>query len=435
MSSLFANIVQPAFTQAEKAINSDPEIAISANDLNLHFALKSNDSTLIHVVSQTGNFALSLGVETSTEAFILNAPEGSWCGFFDKQLRLPFQSFWGMLRVLGPDKGVLISGDNEAFAKFCRVWRLVLDHLRDAVHGRARIVASAASYDEGTEEDNIIGRYIWADTPYGKTKIFCETAGSGPQHILFLHTAGADARQFHTIMNNKIAQERCSMYAFDLPGHGRSYPGATQFPGSYRLDEDSYIDIIGKVVRKLNLHRPIVCGASMAGHICLAVAMRADEIGVGGVIPCEASDHVSALVDHYAVGTLQNESILNPERVCGLISPTAPAIYRQLTWWIYSSQATGIFPGDLKFYFNGWDGRDRARLIDTKKCPVYMLTGEYDYSCTVAASRATAEKIPGAVFEEMKGLGHFPMTEQPAVFLPYFLRALDFIQQSNAVPS
>ncbi|KKP07850.1 hypothetical protein THAR02_00058 [Trichoderma harzianum] len=337
MSSLFANIVQPAFTQAEKAINSDPEIAISANDLNLHFALKSNDSTLIY----------------------------------------------GMLRVLGPDKGVLISGDNEAFAKFCRVWRLVLDHLRDAVHGRATIVASAASYEEGTED----------------------------------------------------AQERCSMYAFDLPGHGRSYPGATQFPGSYRLDEDSYIDIIGKVVQKLNLHRPIVCGASMAGHICLAVAMRADEIGVGGVIPCEASDHISALVDHYAVGTLQNESILNPERVCGLISPTAPAIYRQLTWWIYSSQATGIFPGDLKFYFNGWDGRDRARLIDTKKCPMYMLTGEYDYSCTAAASRATAEKIPGAVFEEMKGLGHFPMTEQPAVFLPYFLRALDFIQQSNALPS
>ncbi|KAL6699277.1 alpha/beta hydrolase fold family protein [Trichoderma pleuroticola] len=403
MSSYFANIVQPALSQAEKAINSDLEIAISANNLNLHFALKSNDSTLIHVVSQTGNFALSLGEKTSTEAFILNAPEESWRGFFDKQLRPPFQSFWGMLRVLGPDGGVRISGDNEAFAKFCRVWRLVLDHLRDAVHGRARVAVSAASYEEGTEDDDITGRYIWVDTSYGKAKIF--------------------------------SQKRCSMYAFDLPGHGRSYPGATQFPGSYRLDEDSYIDIIGKVIRKLNLHRPIVCGASMAGHICLAVAMRADEINIGGAIPCEASDYVSALVDHYAVGTLQNESILNPERVCGLISPTAPAIYRQLTWWIYSSQAAGIFPGDLKFYFNGWDGRDRACLIDTKKCPVYMLTGEYDYSCTVAASRATAEKIPGAVFEEMEGLGHFPMTEQPAAFLPYFLCALDFIQQSNVVPS
>jgi pimeloyl-ACP methyl ester carboxylesterase len=433
MSSVFANTVQPALSRAEKALNSDPEIAISAAGLNLHFALKASDSVLIHVVSKTGNFSLSLGKETSAEAFILNAPEESWRGFFTERLQPPFQSFWGMLRVLGQEKGVFVSGDNESFAKSCRVWRLVLDRLRDAVHGPKRAAVSAISYEEGTEDDDIIGRYVWIDTPFGRTKIFCESAGSGPQHILFLHTAGADSRQFHSLMNDKTAQARCSMYAFDLPGHGRSYPGETQFPGGYKLDEESYIDIIGKIIGKLNLHRPIVCGASMAGHICLAVAIRASELNVGGVIPCEASDHVAALKDHYAVGALQNESILNSERVCGLISPTAPAIYYQLTWWIYSSQAAGIFPGDLKFYFNGWDGRDRTPLIDTKKCPVYMLTGEYDYSCTVAASKATAEKIPGAIFEEMQGLGHFPMTEQPKIFLPYFLRALDFIQQSNSV--
>jgi len=28
-------------------------------------------------------------------------------------------------------------------------------------------------------------------------------------------------------------------------------------------------------------------------------------------------------------------------------------------------------------YFGGWDGRSRMSGIDTKKCPVYMLTGEY----------------------------------------------------------
>lgn len=44
-----------------------------------------------------------------------------------------------------------------------------------------------------------------------------------------------------------------------------------------------------------------------------------------------------------------------------------------------------------------------------------MLTGEYDYSCTTEASKATADKIPGAVFEPMKDLGHFPLTENPEV--------------------
>lgn len=221
------------------------------------------------------------------------------------------------------------------------------------------------------------------------------------------------------------------MYAFDMPGHGRSYPGSKQVPEGYGLDEDSYIDAIAQVIKKLKLHRPIISGASMAGHVCLAVAIRSGELGVIGVIPCEACDHLPFNQPIYELPGDLNESILNPERVCGMISPTAPAIYYRLIWWIYSSQGVKMFPGDLEFYFKGWDGRSRMHLINTNACPVYMLTGEYDYSCTPVASRATAEKIPGAVFTEMKGLGHFPMSEDPKAFIPHFVNGLDFIQKAH----
>jgi hypothetical protein len=40
-----------------------------------------------------------------------------------------------------------------------------------------------------------------------------------------------------------------------------------------------------------------------------------------------------------------------------------------------------------------------------------MLTGEYDYSCAVELSQATAEKIPGVKFQAMPGIGHFPFAE------------------------
>ena len=63
--------------------------------------------------------------------------------------------------------------------------------------------------------------------------------------------------------------------------------------------------------------------------------------------------------------------------------------------------------------------------IDTGKCPVIMLTGEYDYSCTPEISRATAEKIPGAEFQVMQGLGHFPMAENPGRFLHYLRPVLE----------
>jgi pimeloyl-ACP methyl ester carboxylesterase len=84
---------------------------------------------------------------------------------------------------------------------------------------------------------------------------------------------------------------------------------------------------------------------------------------------------------------------------------------------MYSGQAYGIFHGDLDFYFGGFDARDRVASIDVKKCPIYFLTGEYDWSTTPEMSQATAKKIQGANFSSMKGLGHFPATEDPQKFV------------------
>lgn len=61
----------------------------------------------------------------------------------------------------------------------------------------------------------------------------------------------------------------------------------------------------------------------------------------------------------------------------------------------------------------GWDGRSRMSSIDTKKCPVYMLTGEYDWSNTPEMGQATCDKIKGGKHQAMKGMGHFPATENP----------------------
>ena len=52
-------------------------------------------------------------------------------------------------------------------------------------------------------------------------------------------------------------------------------------------------------------------------------------------------------------------------------------------------------------------------------CPVYLLTGEYDYSCRPENSQATAARIEGAQCTIMEKLGHFPMSENPEQFRPY----------------
>jgi pimeloyl-ACP methyl ester carboxylesterase len=88
----------------------------------------------------------------------------------------------------------------------------------------------------------------------------------------------------------------------------------------------------------------------------------------------------------------------------------------------------GVFKGDLHFYRVDGDFRDRVGQIDTTRCPLYLLTGEYDFSCTPEDSRLTAEKIPGARFTVMTEIGHFPMAENPAQFRRYLLPVLDEIR-------
>jgi pimeloyl-ACP methyl ester carboxylesterase len=126
-----------------------------------------------------------------------------------------------------------------------------------------------------------------------------------------------------------------------------------------------------------------------------------------------------------------NQSLFNPDWIYGMMAPSSPAVNKQLIWHLYSGQAYGIFHGDLDFYFGGFDARDRVASIDVKKCPIYFLTGEYDWSTTPAMSKATADKISGAMMKSMPGLGHFPATENPAKFVPHLLEAIEWIHKTR----
>ncbi len=88
----------------------------------------------------------------------------------------------------------------------------------------------------------------------------------------------------------------------------------------------------------------------------------------------------------------------------------------------------GVFKGDLHFNSADGDVSDRLREIDADRCPVFMLTGEYDHSCTPKASQGTAALIDGADLNIMDGSGHFPMSENPAAFRNHLLPISEKIQ-------
>ena len=71
-----------------------------------------------------------------------------------------------------------------------------------------------------------------------------------------------------------------------------------------------------------------------------------------------------------------------------------------------------------------FDLRNLASEIDTSRTGVHILSGEYDYSGTVELGREAHEAIRGSTWAEMKGVGHFPMSENPDAFISYLLPIL-----------
>lgn len=255
----------------------------NAIDKPATFGIKSSgsDNTLLIKVNN-GSATTSTG--TSKDAlFTLSALPEQWEQHFHPVPKMPYQSYWGMFGMNIKQKGIEVLGDQTSFAHWTHVWRRVLELAHDAHCGPMPV-----DEDPAEEEDHITGRYVYLEAPiWGRSKIFYEWAGEGKQAIVFLHTAGSDSRQYHGVMNDARMRKKCTMYAFDLPGHGRSFPSRHYFPGAHTNTEDSYVGIIAAFVKELGLRRPIICGASMAGQVCLAVAMRHKEVGAAGTIPMQ----------------------------------------------------------------------------------------------------------------------------------------------------
>ena len=77
---------------------------------------------------------------------------------------------------------------------------------------------------------------------------------------------------------------------------------------------------------------------------------------------------------------------------------------------------------------------EQLAAIDARRCPLYLLTGEYDYSCTTEGTLEVARRT-GAQATIMKDLGHFPMSENPEKFIGYLLPVLEEIHAGRNAAS
>ncbi len=273
----------------------------------------------------------------------------------------------------------------------------------------------------------IVGRYGEFDFQGRKFRLYFEEAGTGIP-LLCLHTAGSDARQWRAVLNDAEITRHFRVIAFDMPWHGKSSPPAGWQNEDYRLTTDSYTALIMSVVRALGLERPVVMGCSIGGRIVLELALRHAR-ALRALIGLQSG----AYVERYYDASWLDHPEVHGSRACGavaygLMSPLSPEKERWETVWHYMQGGPGVFTGDLYFYQVDGDVRGRIGAIDTTVCPLYLLTGEYDYSASPRDTEAVVARVKGARFVPMKNLGHFPMSENPEAFLGYLRPVLEEIR-------
>lgn len=279
--------------------------------------------------------------------------------------------------------------------------------------------------------ESITGRYVNLAIGGTPQRIYFEEAGQG-RPVVCLHTAGADTRQWRFILNDDAFTRSNRFFAFDMPWHGKSLPPEGFETAEYLLTTEAYIETVLAFCSALDLEKPLLAGCSMGGRIALQLAaLHPDRFS--GFIAIEASDFQPAWYD---IDWFHRPDAHGGEMGAALVSaniaPQAPQAERWNTQWMFMQSGPGVFRGDLSFYTRDDSLVGRLGTIETRRTPVHIMCGEYDMTCTPEDARRTADAIAGATLVVMKELGHFPMSENPVAFRPYFQEALELMDLSQA---
>lgn len=356
-------------------------------------------------------------------AFAVRGSADAWRRFWQPMPEPGFHDIFAMVK-----RGAFrIEGDLLKLMQNLLYMKEVLAAPRRLAAPERAVKESEGKKTASTVIEPIVGRYLNMSVGGRICRIYFEEAGAGIP-LVCLHTAGADGRQFRHLMLDAAVTDHFRVIAFDLPWHGKSNPPEGWHREEYRLTVDAYMETILSFCRALELDKPVVMGCSIGGRIVVKLAIdHATEFCA--LIGLEANDHHERWADH-GWATHQPDihgSEVSAGVVSGMIAPQSPETGRWESLWYYMQAGPGVFKGDLFPY----DFRDELARFEGETCPVYLLTGEYDFTVPPEGTKSAAEQIPGAEVTIMTRLGHFPMSENPAHFRTFLLPVLERIVKGS----
>ena len=354
----------------------------------------------------------------------LTAPQSLWSRLL-APVPPPFFNDLGPAQALGMQR----SGDRVVYTQYFAAIMRAIELLRPAGLQADPIRDEAAV--SGTLEQQV-GRYVHLNLEGHDYRVYFEEAGQGIP-MLLQHTAGAHGSQWRHLFDYPEITSRFRLIAYDLPYHGKSLPPVSKewWSQEYRLRGEFLRSVPLALSDALNLRKPVFMGCSVGGLLALDLAAAHPNrfravISLAGAL--KIGGDLASLREfwHPRVSGEYKARLMN-----GLMAPVSPAAYRKETTFVYSSCWPPAFLGDLHYYIEEFDLHERAGDIDTNQVGVHILSGEYDYSGTPDLGRAAHKAIPGSTFQLMRGMGHFPMSENPEKFVEYLRPVLDRIERTG----
>lgn len=395
------------FRLAMRHWNGGLRLRIGESELGLHL----KDGVLQAGIPAPGRGVVAFGGETDVWQQILAAR--------------PTRFFNDVMSNVSTGNGLVLEGDPLAHAQYYAAAMRAIELLRPDT---ADAPPLAREKGEPGRFDAPVGRYVHLDLEGHDHRIYFEEAGQGIP-ILLQHTAGCHGSQWRHLFEFPEITDRFRLIAYDLPYHGKSLPPVSKawWAKTYRLQGGFLRSIPLSLSDALELDRPVFMGCSVGGLLALDLAARHAN-RFRSVISLEGALHVGGSLGQYdLLWHPQVSSEYKARLMDGLMAPSSPTPYRRETSFVYASGWPPAFLGDLNYYLEEYDLRERAGSIDTKEVGVHILSAEYDYSSTLEMGRTAHAAIEGSTFTEMSGLGHFPMSENPEGFVEYLLPILDRI--------
>jgi len=231
---------------------------------------------------------------------------------------------------------------------------------------------------------------------------YVEIAGDGDDTLLCVHTAGQSGVQYRNNIDGLVALG-FRVVVVDLPGHGRSEPAVdgpiTSIP--------YYADWCLRVLDELSAERRYLLGCSIGGRIVLEMAAKAsDSLEAVVAMECPVSPVTRSKwrqPEDSSTPSVRDQTYFSN---LALIGSDVPAETAEMIATMHCREDWHVTRSDLI----GWGRHDLWSRLPDITCPTYVISGGDSFG---EGLRATADRIPGARFESIKGIAHYPNQEMP----------------------